>query len=260
MNGTRYGRAAPASSSGRAPPSLRPLIRLDSSLWMRNTSTPTSRRNPPATTPATLPSCAHRWKAPSSSSAPPRRRWRASTTSSAASTPCSTCPRAWTTSACPSCASSICARRTASPRARRSSPSNSRKPSASASRRKSRSSSSSIAAAGPPRCNAPCAATSPSVRIAASPSPTTAPPRVCSATSARTPCRRRAFVPVRNAATPPFATRGSAPSVSRTPCGNSSPRRACPAWIPTPSSARKITAASSATFAPAKSICSSARR
>ena len=78
-SGTRFGRAARASSSARARRFLRRSNRSASSSWTRNTSTLTSRRKPRATTRATWPSCAVRWKAPSSCSARPRRRWRAIT-------------------------------------------------------------------------------------------------------------------------------------------------------------------------------------
>ena len=61
---------------------------------MRSTSIPTSRRNRRVITRAMWPWCAARWKVRWSCSARPRRRWRASTTPVAASTRCSKCPAA----------------------------------------------------------------------------------------------------------------------------------------------------------------------
>ena len=89
-------------------------IRSASSSWTRNTSTLTSRRKRRATTRATWPSCAARWKA---------RGGRARLghafageflqLSQRANTRCSKCPSAWTTRRCRSCASWTCGRRCA---------------------------------------------------------------------------------------------------------------------------------------------------
>ena len=109
-SGTRFARAARGLPSAPARPSSRPSNRSASSWWTRNTSIPTSRRRRPATTRATSPSCAARWKAPWSCSARPRPRWKAITTAARANTRCSGCPSGRTTRRCPSCASLICAR------------------------------------------------------------------------------------------------------------------------------------------------------